>query len=131
MEFYFACYKRQIFDEKRKVWRDTDYKNQRIVVIARNRNEAKAKIEDCLEVVEKDCRRAVLTSDVLECGGLYVTSWVDYGYATFPVEKEKVKKPKLSFSRNIGQPDLCTCNECGEVMEWKQCHDHKCGEEQT
>lgn len=37
MEFYFAYYKRQVFDEKRKVWQDTEYKNQRIVMKQKQR----------------------------------------------------------------------------------------------
>lgn len=70
MNFYHAYYKRQRYDEDNKIWMDTYYDHQGIIVIANDYNEAKLKIEKCLTKVEYENYRAVLIGDVVECIGL-------------------------------------------------------------
>lgn len=70
MDFYHAYYKRQYYDKEKKLWVDTYYDHQGIVVIADNRGDAKTKIEECLKIVERGNYRAVLTSGVVKCLGL-------------------------------------------------------------
>ena len=45
MNFYHAYYKRQYYDKDEKLWKDTCYNRQGIVVIADNYGEAKSKVE--------------------------------------------------------------------------------------
>lgn len=74
MNFYHAYYKRQHYDEDSGQWNDTWYNCQGIIVIANNYDEAKAKVEKCLPIVETEKEygkyRAVLVGDITECIGL-------------------------------------------------------------
>lgn len=70
MNFYHAYYMRQYYDKDEKIWKDTCYRSQGIIVIADNYNEAKSKIEACLTKVEAGEYRAILVSDIIECIGL-------------------------------------------------------------
>ena len=46
MNFYHACYTRQYYDEEEQTWRNTDYKQQGIIVIADNYNDALDKAKE-------------------------------------------------------------------------------------
>lgn len=74
MNFYHAYYKRQVYNKDRDCWEDTYYSFQGIVVIANDYDEAKAKVEKCLPIVETEKEygkyRAVLVGDIVECIGL-------------------------------------------------------------
>ena len=70
MNFYHAYYKRQYYDKETRLWKDTCYNRQGIVVIANNYDEAKTKVEICLTKVETGAFRAILVSDIVECIGL-------------------------------------------------------------
>lgn len=70
VNFYYAYYKRQRWDQDSCQWNDTWYNHQGIVVIANNYDDAKMKVENCLSKVEKENCRAVLVSDITECIGL-------------------------------------------------------------
>lgn len=74
MNFYHAYYKRQVYNKDRDCWEDTYYSFQGIIVIANNYDEAKAKVEKCLLIVEMEKEygkyRAVLVGDITECIGL-------------------------------------------------------------
>ena len=86
MKFYCVRYKRQRFNELSSEWKDTDFKNQKIVVIAESPDEAIEKINQCLSNVETDNYRAVPMSAIKECIGLNFRSefestlWVDAIY---------------------------------------------------
>lgn len=68
MDFYIAKYKRQVFDGKE--WKDTEYKNQNIVVMANTYYEAVGKIEKCLYEAERREYRAELVGPVKKCVGI-------------------------------------------------------------
>lgn len=85
MNFYHAYYKRQHYDEESKLWYDTFYTFQGIVVIANNYDEAKLKIEKCLTQVETGEYRAVLTSDIVECIGLDRRHGFDWSFDVNPI----------------------------------------------
>lgn len=74
MNFYHVYYKKQYYDKSKNVWVDTHYDHQSIIVIANNYEEAKLKIEKCLEKVEINERwRIVLVSNIIECIGLNIS----------------------------------------------------------
>lgn len=68
MDFYMMVYKRQLLKEG--IWVDTDYQNQKIVVIAASHDEAREKIEYCLKKVESGTYRAVQINNIIKCVGL-------------------------------------------------------------
>lgn len=81
MNFYHVYYKRQYYSEREKLWKDTCYNRQGIVVIASNYDDAKLKVEKCLTKVEQENYKAVLVSDIVECIGLDRR----HGYDSFDV----------------------------------------------
>lgn len=88
INFYHAYYKRQRYDKDSCQWNDTYYDFQGIVVIASNYDDAKVKIEKCLEKVEKDDCRAVLVSDITECIGLDRRHGFDWSFEVNPIINE-------------------------------------------
>ena len=85
MNFYHAYYKRQHYDEDRKLWHDTFYTSQGIVVIAGSYEEAKSKVEKCLTQVETGEYRAVLVSNIVECIGLDRRHGFDWSFEVNPI----------------------------------------------
>ena len=84
MSFYHAYYKRQILEVNGE-WKDTMYNHQSIIVIANNLDEAKKKIEQCLQKVETGKFRAILSSNVEECIGISFEHGFDYSMEVLPV----------------------------------------------
>ena len=85
MNFYHAYYKRQYYDKNEKLWKDTCYNRQGIVVIADNYDEAKSKVEKCLTKVEVGEYRAILVSDIVECIGLNRKHGYDWSFDLDPI----------------------------------------------
>ncbi len=82
MDFYYVTYTRQIY--KGEEWVDTDYRHQRILVIARDINEATDKINELLTKVENSSvskLRAVPNHEVRKCDGLLMHG----GYDSFDI----------------------------------------------
>ena len=88
MNFYHAYYKRQHYDKDKKLWYDTFYDNQGIVVIANNYDEAKSKVEKCLTKVERGEYRAVLVGDIVECIGLDRRFGFEWSFEVYPITNE-------------------------------------------
>lgn len=96
MNFYHAYYKRQVYDGEIGEWRDTFFRNQGIVVIANDYNEAVAKIHKCLEKAEDDTNaskyitskyRAKLLS-ITKCIGLNVREAYEGGSDIYPIRED-------------------------------------------
>lgn len=85
MKVYYAYYKRQYYNRVSKLWVDTFYTHQCIVVIADSELDAKNKIEKCLPIVESGGYRAVLVSEINECLGLNLCHGFDGSFDVTPI----------------------------------------------
>lgn len=84
MDFYFATYiKRQC---SRHGWKDIR-RNQKIIVLADNMEEAVQKIDSCLKRRNDEIYNYVLRSKVIKCDAIDVQEMEDEMFEIFPIMK--------------------------------------------
>ena len=85
LNFYMATYKQQYKDG---TWRDAGYRDQKVVVLARNIDEAKNKINRCIEKHQSDNYRAVLNGKIRKCIGIEFCQGFEDSFYVVPVQEE-------------------------------------------
>lgn len=86
LNFYMATYKEQRLRDGE--WLDTCYQNQKILVLARNMDEAKNKINRCIEKHQSDNYRAVLNGKIRKCIGIEFCEGFEDSFHVYPVREE-------------------------------------------
>ena len=86
LNFYMATYKNQRLRDGE--WLDTCYQNQKILVLARNMDEAKNKINRCIERHQSDNYRAVLNGKIRKCIGIEFCEGFEDAFYVYPVREE-------------------------------------------